>query len=96
VHFDASIYFVDDADNSRDSIQAYRNNNYKEGDEVAFISAWGIHNAITGSFQGRNCIIATHGIEGPYGHGLGRIDVYFAYNGQGELEILNIEHIVEY
>ena len=41
-------------------------------------------------------VIATHGIEGPYGHGLGRIDVYFAYNGQGELEILNIEHIVEY
>lgn len=93
VHFDSSAYFRDDDSGNIDTIQTYRANNYKEGDEVGFISAWGIHKARSGSYNGRNCIIATHGIEGPYGHGLGKIDIYFAYDPQGELELLHVEHL---
>jgi len=93
IHFDASIYFRDDESDNIDTIQRYRSNNYKEGDEVGFIAAWGIHAARTGSYNGRNCIIATHGIEGPYGHGMGRLDIYFAYNQQGDIEVLHVEHL---
>lgn len=93
VHFDASAYFRDDESGNIDTIQNYRSNNYKAGDEVGFISAWDIHEARTGSYNGRNCIIANHGIEGPYGHSLGKIDIYFAYNPQGDVEILHVEHL---
>lgn len=93
VHFDASAYFRDDDSGNIDTVQVYRENNYKEGDEVGFISDWGIHEAKCGSYDGRNCIIAKQGIEGPYGHGLGNIDIYFAYNPQGDVEVLHVEHL---
>jgi hypothetical protein len=92
IHFDATALFTDDESGNIDSIQAYRGNNYKEGDEVGFISAWGIWEASTGTYEGRNCIIALHGIEGPYGHSLGQIHIYFAYNEQGVVEILNVDY----
>jgi hypothetical protein len=95
IHYDASQYFKDDESGNIDSIQEYRKNNYKEGDKVGFISAWGIHDAKAGTYKGRNCIIANQGIEGPYGHGLGQINIYFAYNEQGKVDILNIEYLPE-
>lgn len=93
IHFDATIFFENDEFGNYGSIKDYRSNNYKEGDEVGFISAWGIWEARTGTYQGKNCIIALQGIEGPYGHGLGRINIYFAFNEQGDADILNIEYL---
>jgi hypothetical protein len=92
IHFDATKLFVDDESGNDGSIQAYRSNHYKEGDEVGFISAWGIWEAKTGTYEGRDCIVALQGIEGPYGHGLGQINIYFAYNKQGNVEILKVEY----
>ncbi len=92
IHFDATDFFVDDEGGNIDSIQAYRKNNYKEGDKVGFISGWGIWEARTGTYEGCNCIIALQGIEGPYGHGLGQINIYFAYNEQGEVDIMKVEY----
>ena len=92
IHFDASHLFVDDESGNIDSIQAFRKNNYKEGDEVDFSIGWGICEARTGTYEGRNCIIATEGLEVPYGHSLGDINTYFAYNEQGKVEILNVEY----
>lgn len=95
IHFEASHLFVDDESGNIDSIQAFRKNNYKEGDEVDFSIGWGICEVRTGTYEGRNCIIATEGLEVPYGHGLGDISTYFAYNGQGKVEILNVEFMWE-
>lgn len=95
IHYDASSYFKDDENGNLNSIQEYRKNNYKEGDEVGFISAWGIWDAKTGTYEGRNCIIASQGIEGPYGHGLGKVIIYFAYSEQGKVDILNIGYLPE-
>lgn len=92
IHFDATNYFKDDESGNIDSIQAYRSNKYKVGDEVGFISAWGIWEASTGTYKGRNCIIAVQGIEGPYGHGLGHLSIYYSYNEDGAVEILNVEY----
>ncbi len=93
IHFDASHFFVDDGSDNIDTIKYYRENNYKEGDEVGSSLGWGICEAKTGTYEGRNCIIATEGLEVPYGHGLGDINTYFAYNEQGKVEILNVEFL---
>lgn len=92
IHYDATRYFKDD-ESVGYTIQEYRKNKYKEGDEVGFISAWGIWDAKTGTYNGRNCIIALQGIEGPYGHGLGEVNIYYAYSDQGEVDILNVEYL---
>lgn len=92
IHFDASDFFVEEESDNIDTIQSYRKNNYKEGDEVGFISAHGIWEAKAGTYEGRNCIIALQGIEGPYGHGLGEINIYFSFNEQGGVEILKVKY----
>lgn len=90
IHFDASAFFVDDELGNDNSIQAYRKNNYKEGDELDYSLGRGISAAKTGIFKGRNCIIATEGLEVPYGNGIGEILTYYAYK-EGKVEILNVE-----
>ena len=93
IHFDASSFFVNGPYSNPDSLQAYRNNHYKEGDKVAFISAWGIWEAKIGTYNERNCIIAQQGIEGPYGNFLGRVIIYYDYDINGFIEVLNIEYV---
>jgi hypothetical protein len=92
IYFDASHLFADDGSDNIDSIQAFLKNNYKAGDVVDFSLGWGICEARTGTYEGRNCIIATEGLEVPYGHGIGDINTYFAYNKQGKIEILSVEY----
>lgn len=92
IHFDATPFFIDDESGIGGSIQEYRENNYKMGDEVAFISGWGIWEARTGNYEERNCIIAVQGIEGPHNNFLGQINIFFSYNQQGNVEIMNIEY----
>lgn len=94
IHFDASSFFEDGPNSNPNSILAYRNNHYKEGDKVASISFWGIWEAQTGTYNKRNCIIAQQGIEGPYGNGLGRVIIYYAYDKNGLIEVLNIEYVL--
>ena len=93
IHFDTSHLFVDDENGNIDSIQGFRKNNYKEGDELDFSFGWGICEARAGTHEGRNCIIVTERLEVPYGHGLGDVNTYFTYNKQGKVEILNVEYI---
>ena len=93
IHFDATPYFIDDESSNHSLLQEFRDNNHKEGDEVGFISPWGIWEARIGTYEDRNCIIALQGIEGSYGHSLGRVNIYFAFQKDGSIEILNIEHM---
>ncbi len=92
IHFDATQFYIDDESGNSDSIQAYREKNYKEGDEVGLISPWGIWDARTGTYEGCHCIIATQGLEGIYGNNLGQINIYFAYSEKGNVEILHVEY----
>lgn len=66
------------------------------GDDFGGIAAWGIWDIDSGTYEGKNCLIATHGLEGPVDNGpdhdiLGEIDVYFNYNEKGLVNILNME-----
>ena len=93
VHYNASRYYIDSDSGNDDSIKEYRRKHYKEGDEVGFLSGWGIYEAKVGTFKGQKCIVAIQGIEGPYGHSLGMINIYFKYNIQGNVDILNVKYI---
>ena len=93
IRYDASCYFIDSDSGNDDTIQSYRSNHYKEGDEVGYISSWGVWESKIGTYEGQNCIIAVHGIEGPYGHGLGKINIYYNYNEQGKVKILKVNYI---
>lgn len=68
-------------------------NPYAEGDAFGGVAAWGIWNIERGFWKDKNCLIATHGIQGPCGNTdiLGELDVYFNYNKDGKVNILNID-----
>lgn len=68
-------------------------NMYKEGDEFGSIAAWGIWEICSGTYDGRNCLIATHGLQGPEGKfdTIGLVDIYFDYNEKGLVNILDME-----
>ena len=71
---------------------------YKEGDDFGSIAAWGIWEICSGTYDGRNCLIATHGLQGPEGKfdTIGLVDIYFDYNEKGLVNILDMEFRDEY
>jgi hypothetical protein len=93
IHFDASSFYKDVSESNINSIQAYRNNHFNEGDVVAGISSWGVWEAELGTYDEQNCIIAQEGMEAPYGNGLGRVFIYYVYDENGLIKILNIEYV---
>ncbi len=75
------------------SYDAYVNGNYAEGSQVGGTCAWGIWNIETGSYEGQNCLIAEHGLQGPNGKYdfYGCAYVYFNYDENAKVQILNME-----
>lgn len=68
-------------------------NHYAEGDDFGEIAAWGIWDINSGIYEGRNCLIATHGLEGALGKWdmMGEIDICFDYDADGMVRILDME-----
>lgn len=63
------------------------------GEQVAETAAWGIHKLDIDNIDGHNCIVATHGLlsrEGGKYDYLGKIDVYFDYDNNGDIHILKM------
>ena len=75
------------------SYDVYVNGNYAEGSQVGGTCAWGIWNIETGSYEGQNCLIAEHGLQGPNGKYdfYGCAYVYFNYDENAKVQILNME-----
>ena len=75
------------------SYDAYVNGNYAEGSQVGGTCAYGIWNIETGSYEGQNCLIAEHGLQGPNGKYdfYGCAYVYFNYDENAKVQILNME-----
>ncbi len=94
IHFDASSYYVEDEERGDNSIQTYREQHFAEGDTVGYIASWGMWGAKTGVYNERNCIIARQGIQGSRGkfNTLGTLDIYYAYDKSGNIEILDLVH----
>ncbi len=56
------------------------------------VCAWGIWNIQSGEYQGKPCLIATHGIQGyDKSDFWGELDVYFDYDAQGKTRFLDIK-----
>lgn len=73
-------------------------NNYKYGYpetsewyDFGSVSAWGIWNIKSGEYDGKPCLIATHGIQGFDKSDIwGELDVYFDYDAQGKIRFLDM------
>lgn len=66
---------------------------YKEGDECGRVYPWGIWEIHSGNYEGRNCLIATHGLE-RLSEEWGCIDmvyIYFDYDEKGLVNILDMK-----
>jgi len=66
---------------------------YKVGDVVGGTLPYGIWEIRSGTYQGENCLIALHGLGGPAGMYdiYGNADVYFNYDENGKIKILDME-----
>lgn len=84
---DINPYFADAAG------RILNDKEYSKGDSFGAVCAWGIWDICTGTYADENCLIATHGIQGPEGKFdfLGYLDVYFNYDSNGKVNILNME-----
>lgn len=66
---------------------------YKEGDACGKVWAWGIWEIHSGSYEGRSCLIAMHGLE-RFSEEWGSIDevyIHFDYNEEGYVNILDMK-----
>ena len=75
------------------SYDAYVQSNFEKGDIVGGTCAWGVWYIRPGLYEGENCLIAEHGLQGPGGKYdfYGCVDVYFNYDKAGKIAILNLE-----
>ena len=56
------------------------------------VCAWGIWNIKSGEYQGKPCLIATHGIQGYDKFDFwGELDVYFNYDAHGKTRFLDVK-----
>jgi len=73
--------------------EAFMEGQYKEGDVVGMPLSWGVWEIRSGTYHGENCLIALHGLGGPwekYDY-YGEADVYFNYDENGKIKILDME-----
>lgn len=75
------------------SYDAYIEGDFGKGSVVGETCAWGVWNIVTGTYEGKTCLIAEHGLQGPGGKFdfYGCADVYFNYDENAQINILNLE-----
>ena len=76
-----------------DAYKVFTEGQYKVGDVVGGPLPYGIWEIKSGTYQGENCLIALHGLGGPAGMYdiYGNVDVYFNYDENGKIKILDMD-----
>ncbi|MCM1044901.1 MAG: M56 family metallopeptidase [Candidatus Gastranaerophilales bacterium] len=66
--------------------------NHTAGEDFGGVAAWGIWDIRSGSYEGRNCLVAAHGLLGPGGSWdlIGTVDICFNYDREGRIHILGM------
>ncbi len=66
---------------------------YSAGDSFGSVAAWGIWDIDTAMYDGKLCLKALHGIQGPYGKGdmLGELSICFDFDKDGNVHVLGME-----
>ena len=63
------------------------------GTEMGGAAAWGVWQISKGTYDGKDCMIATHGVQvlGDKWDIIGQADVYFKYDKNGKIRVLDLE-----
>lgn len=88
-----TMYDENSEDGAEEGVSGESLQDYREGDECGRVYPWGIWEIKSGDFEGRNCLIATHGLE-RLSEEWGCIDmvyIYFDYNEKGLVNILDMK-----
>lgn len=96
IAFDATAHYERrkaELEEGNSAYTAFMDGPYVEGSVVGSPMAWGIWYIQTGTYDGENCLIAEHGLGGPWGKYdyYGNAYVYFNYDENGKIEILDME-----
>lgn len=93
ITYDATDYYDWANREDEEFYNAFINGNYKEGDNVGHISAYGIWNIEVTRWGGQDCLVAEHGLQGPGGKDdlYGTAYVYFKFNSKSEMKLLHID-----
>ncbi len=96
IAFDATEHYERrkaELEEGNDAYEAYMEGAYVKGSVVGNPLAWGIWNIQTGTYEDENCLIAEHGLGGPWGKYdyYGNAYVYFNYDESGKISILHME-----
>ncbi len=96
IPFDATAHYErkkEELENGNDAYKEFMEGQYKVGDVVGGPLPYGIWEIKSGIYKGENCLIALHGLGGPAGmyDDYGGVDVYFNYDENGKIRILDVE-----
>ena len=82
-------------DEGNGAYEAFMEGPYVAGSVVGSPLAWGVWHIQTGTYEGNNCLIAEHGLGGPWGKYdyYGNAYVYFNYDENGKIRILHMEFV---
>ena len=95
IAYDATRHYTNEELGKEDgdmSFDFFMEQEYQVGDLVGVTSDWGIWNVVAGTYEGDNCLIAEHGLNGLSGKDdyFGQVYVYFDYDENGHIRILNM------
>lgn len=96
IPFDATAHYEkmkEELEAGNHAYEVFTEGQYEVGDVVGEPLPWGIWEIQTGTYAGQNCLIAVHGLGGPTGKYdyYGNADVYFNYDENGKIKILDVE-----
>lgn len=95
IDFDATARYErlkEEVEWGNDAYTVYMDANHEIGDVVGGPMAYGIWNIQSGTFEGRNCLVAEHCLGGMWGkyEDYGLAYVYFDYDAEGKIRILDM------
>lgn len=89
----SDFYFNEDEYNAEKSENALFGNAYEDMEDFGSVAPWGTWTVAPCEHMGTNCLKAVEGILG-YGERsdmLGTVNVYFNYNPEGKIQVMNFE-----
>ena len=94
--FDATAHYEqmnEELEIGNNAYEVFADGRYEVGDVVGEPLPWGIWEIQSGTYDGENCLITQHGLGGPSGKYdyYGNVDVYFNYDANGKIKILDME-----
>ncbi len=102
VPFDAAKHYekmkVEEQEYGNSAFREFMSEEWHQEDKVVGgVLPWGIWNIEVGTYEGRNCLVAEHGLGGPDGKYdyYGNAYVYFDFDAEGRIRLLDLQFAAE-